>query len=763
MLMKLPPVLFFLMLIGLSAGSQGIGPVGTWTAHFSYRNSLQVLSTPDKIISTTPFAITIVNLTENEISTLSKVNGLTETGITAIGYNSATNNLLVGYLNGNIDLVTESRIINIADLKRSGQYAGKRINHIYSHRRNAYLSTEFGIIVLDLDKKEIRETYIPGSGGLPAEVRSVTVFNDRIYAAIGNNIYTALLSSGNLQDYRSWSPVSPAFMNPVDQLISDEAIMIANSGGTVFKWSGSDWLPVYQSVDSVIKINLSANKILVSENIDQIPRIRILSLDGTTENSFSDPRFLKAPSDFLLRDESIWIADSINGLLENTGSGSKYFLPEGPPFTPAGEMTEANDLMYFTAGAIDALGNPVGLAAGMASLSKGSWSNLIPANADLLEDVNDLLPLAYDFSNGYLYSGSASDGLTLRKNDGEFTLYREGSFIEADQASALQYRVTGLATDQTSTLWITNHGAAAPLIARKPDGTVFKFSPSFPLNGNAVSRIIIDDADQKWIISPGNGLLCFNHGQSIENNSDDQWRYLRTGAGNGNLPSSDIFSIASDLNGFIWIGTSRGIAIIPCPEQIFTSQGCEAILPVVQQGNFAGLLFADQQVRTIAVDGANRKWVGTDNGVWLISADGEKIISRFTEINSPLPSDSVRQIFVHSKTGEVFFITSHGLVSYRGTATSASPNGAELLVFPNPVPPGYNGSISIRGLFENAVVKITELNGRLVYQTRALGGQAIWNGLDYKGRAVASGVYLVFVTNDGRTENLATKIVFIRK
>ena len=166
-----------------------------------------------------------------------------------------------------------------------------------------------------------------------------------------------------------------------------------------------------------------------------------------------------------------------------------------------------------------------------------------------------------------------------------------------------------------------------------------------------------------------------------------------------------------------------------------------------------------QQVQSIAVDGANRKWIGTQNGVWLISPDGKNIIHHFTETNSPLLSNDVKKIGIDPQTGEVYFATFNGLCSYRSTATASIQQLENVLVFPNPVPPQYSGQIAIRGLTENAIVKITELNGRLVYQTRSLGGQAVWNGLDYNGRKIASGIYLVLVKDDKGKENIATKII----
>ena len=236
--------------------------------------------------------------------------------------------------------------------------------------------------------------------------------------------------------------------------------------------------------------------------------------------------------------------------------------------------------------------------------------------------------------------------------------------------------------------------------------------------------------------------------------------YFRSGQGNGNLPDNNVLCIAADKTilfgrNYKW---NRDYSLHP--GDIYQS-GLRSSITGVQDGNFNGYLFHGEAVQTIAVDGADRKWIGTKNGVWLVSADGEKTIYHFVESESPLLSNDVRRIAIDGTTGEVFFATSRGICSYRSTATEGSGGNKNVLVFPNPVPPGYSGQIAIRGLVNNAIVKITELDGRLVFQSRALGGQAIWNGKDYKGKRVASGVYLVLVTDDNRKENLATKIVFL--
>ena len=261
----------------------------------------------------------------------------------------------------------------------------------------------------------------------------------------------------------------------------------------------------------------------------------------------------------------------------------------------------------------------------------------------------------------------------------------------------------------------------------------------------------------------GNGLLCYDHGASIEAAGDDKWRRYSTGAGNGNLPSADVLCVAKDKNGYIWVGTADGIGVIECPELAATATGCDARWPVVSTGSLAGYLFKGSDVRSITVDGADRKWVATRNGVFLVSAAGDKVVYKFTEENSPLLSSDVKKIAIDGKTGEVFFATAKGICSFRSTATEGKQENEDVLVFPNPVPPGYKGTIGIRGLSENAIVKITELDGRLVYQTRALGGQAVWDGRNYKGGTVASGAYLVLVRDETGKERTAAKIFFISK
>jgi hypothetical protein len=251
-----------------------------------------------------------------------------------------------------------------------------------------------------------------------------------------------------------------------------------------------------------------------------------------------------------------------------------------------------------------------------------------------------------------------------------------------------------------------------------------------------------------------------NDNGTIDNKNDDQIKFIQKGVGLGNLPTNFVNCVVKDKNGKIWIGTADGIAIINCPESIMNSGGCDAELKVVKYDLDAGLLFKQENVTSIAVDGANNKWIGTNNGVWLISDDAEKILFRFTKDNSPLPSNDINKIVVNPETGIVYIATDIGLVSFRGNATDGENTNDNLLVFPNPVQSDYTGTIAIKGLVENADVKITDVAGQLVFRTKAQGGQAIWNGKNYLNQRPRTGVYYVFVTNADGSQTKTGKFIF---
>jgi ligand-binding sensor domain-containing protein len=392
----------------------------------------------------------------------------------------------------------------------------------------------------------------------------------------------------------------------------------------------------------------------------------------------------------------------------------------------------------------------------------GTWTNYNRMNGTSgMDSILDVMDIAVDPSNQYIYAASYGGGLLEIHPDNTHVLYRNTPYIQSQVGNPNGYIIAGLTMDRNNNLWLSNYAAIDQLVVKKKDGSWQKFSFPYSTSERAASQIVIDDANQKWLMAPrGIGIFVLNDNNTIDNKADDQIAKINKGSGLGNLPSNEVYCIEKDKDGKIWVGTADGIAIFNCPESIFSNNGCEAELKIVKYDLNAGLLFQREAVNTIAVDGANNKWIGTNNGVWLISDDAEKIIQRFTKDNSPLPTNEIRKIKVHPRTGEVFIATTMGLVSWRGNATDGAENNDQLLVFPNPVPADYAGTIAISGLVANADVRITDISGQLVYRTKAQGGQAVWNGKNYTGQKPRSGVYYVFVTNEDGSETKAGKFIF---
>ncbi len=390
------------------------------------------------------------------------------------------------------------------------------------------------------------------------------------------------------------------------------------------------------------------------------------------------------------------------------------------------------------------------------------WDYYTPYNFDLFRDsVTDFISIARDDRTGTYYFGSAQGGIYERKEDGSGRLLKQGAL---QGGASGEYPATGMVLDANGALWVTQNYLTNELAVRTAEGNWYHYHVD-KLNrfiANTATKIIVDDLNQKWYIAPyAGGIIVYNDNNTPETGGDDDVRNLTIGKGFGNLPSNDARSLVKDRDGAIWIGTDKGIAIVSNPGQILQDRTSDAEKPVVQYDQFAGELFSNESVNAMAVDGANRKWVGTNNGVWLLSPDAKTIISRFTTENSPLLSNIIESIAIDAITGDVYFGTSNGLISFHGTATEGAETAGSIQTFPNPVPSGYTGPIAVRGLTTDADVRITDIAGQLVYRAKASGGQVVWNGLDYTGHRPQSGVLLIFATDKVGTQTAVGKMVLM--
>lgn len=768
-------ILISTILTSVAIAQDTIVPVGYWQSHLPYSSATGVASAEDRVYFTNGLSLVEVDRYFFVPILHNKITGLSDMGISRIRFNKQAQRLIIAYTNGNIDAMSkEGDVDNYpAILNNDNLTAGKNINHIYCDGNLVYLSCDFGLTVLDLSIGEfIRTTFMPQHRAL-----SCTRLGDTLFVGTNRGVYKASLQS-NLLDFQNWRRQTSAQGMPPDQYESKAILAMDNR---VFA-DANDTLMVYYpdqgtwehyacinqtngQIRPKFYTNGHSNLAFVAGESQQ--KFYVLHGDlhdlsvevNPAEDSYRD---ITEYYDFGIVDIAVdtlgetWAAAYKKGCWRFSVSGWNDYNPAGP------KDWQASDLEVDDEGTLWVTGSPYGAPQfsnrGSYRYRQGTWDFFDQARIPGLSDFLDHQVAAIHPETKDIYLGSSLHGLAKIDANDQLAIYDQFTpdcTLQGAVGDNARTRVYGLAFDEDNNLWVSNHAAVFPLSVLRPDGTWKRFSLPY---STLLGDITIDHNGNKWIVQTNGNLVVFNEGDLDDDT--DNLRYQITMS--NELGSETVNCIARDRDAGMWVGTQAGITIFNCPNDLFSS-GCVGVRPVVNPDNFNAHLLETENVRCIAVDGANRKWVGTDNGVFLLSADGYEQIYYFNVENSPLFDNLVRKIAIDGETGIVYFATEKGIQAFRGEATQAETTMGRksVHIFPNPVRPDYEGVISIDDLSEDASVKITDVSGRLVYQTQALGGRAIWDGADYNGRRARSGVYLVFaVTSDGQ-QKMVSKLVFL--
>lgn len=753
------------------ATAQTSGAIGTWTDHVCYRNGNGVAEVKNKIFCSSTNGIFSYNKTDQSIERLSKCNGLSDFGIKTIKYNDKYDVLLIAYQNSNVDLIKGNTIINISDIKRKEMAGSKTINSILFIDKLAYLSCSFGIVVLDIVNLEIKETYYIGDNGDALSVNDLTTDLTNLYAATDAGIRQASLSS-NLVDFNSWTFTAGASSGMYNAItLFNNKLVISkqntNSSGiridSIYYNNNNTWV----RFDSVYQFSISSFT-STSNHLFVNAKYSFYSYDLNFKLNDVGWGWHNLNASILDKDGTIWLADNNEGLINYT-KGSTIIIPNGPVSSNVTYLASLNNVVWVAPGGRNSAWGSIYCRDGISYYKDNKWSKIKGSNYPAIDTINDINTLVIDPSdNSHAYGASWGNGLVEFKNFGEqinvYNFSNTDSIITAIYPKNYMTRIGGMTYDNNGNLWFTNDNVTDGLVVRTfdnkwynyPIGTIFKI-------GGDISNLVIDDINQKWIILPrGTGVLVYNDNNTLDNKTDDQAIVLNNNVGNGGLPSSSVFSIAKDKEGEIWVGTDAGIGVFYNPEKVFTGKNFDSKQITLQQDGHTQYLLSTEQINVIAIDGANRKWIGTNNsGAYLMSADGTKQIYHFTSDSTPLLSNTVTAITIDNTSGEVFFGTDKGIVSFHGTATEGTASYSDIYAYPNPVKPNYDGVIAIKGLVANVNVKITDISGVLIYETTAFGGQAIWNGRSFNGDKAHAGVYLVFCSNPDGSQTQITKILVL--
>ncbi len=763
------------LFIVLSGAFSQSGGYNQWLDHLPYSNCKAVAEAPGLIFAATPYSVMYYDRTDNSMNRLNKVvGGLSDIGISSIAYSSKVNALVIAYQNTNIDIVKGSTVINIPDIKRKQILGNKTINSITIIDNLAYLSCGFGIVVLDLAKEEIKDTYYIGASGSQLDVKTLT-FNatdNKFYAATEKGIYSALASS-NLAFYVNWVQ-NTSITGPNDNfnlIVAFGGKVYANKtkytwdSDTMFVKNGEKWnYFVPNDHWPRTSMRVCGDRMVISSYVF----VTTYRPDGSEQTRYETytPGAMR-PVDALLDSEGlVWVADNDKALWSiGTNLVGTNYIFNGPASSVTTAMDISGRHLWAVPGGRSATFDPLYKNPEFYTLNENSWSSYDKVSLPEMINFRDILCVAADPGNGnHVFMGSWGMGLIEFENNALKKIYNVSN-------SSLQYytgfgegylRIGGMAFDNKNNLWVTNSSAPNILSVRKATGEWKSFNLGNKGTGIDVGGIVIDDYNQKWLQLRDFALFVFNDNNTPDITSDDQSKKLTSSDGLAKLDGSSIASMAVDREGQLWLGTDQGVARIYSPGNVFNGGNYDADQVMVEEEGYLHPLLGTEAITAIAINGNNEKWLGTDkSGVFLMSADGTKELLHFTSANSPLLSNTIQSIKI-ADNGEVYFATSLGIVSYMDYKVAASPSLDSLIVYPNPVRPEYQGPVFISNLVTESNVKITDIAGALVFETQAYGGRVIWDGHDLEGKKVNTGVYLIFVTNPDGTQKKAQKILFVR-
>ncbi len=760
--------LTFVFLVQFWLVAQSQIPVGSWRMHLPGKYGAHVAWSPSKVYCSTGESLFAYKLSDNSIEKLAKINGLSDFGANAIAFSNDLNLLVIGYDNGNIDIVKGKEIINISDLKKKSLPASKAINHVLFDGKMAYLSCGFGILLLDLEKLEIKDTYIFGPGGTYLQVNSCSVLGNELYAATNNGIFRADKTDPLLVDYSRWKLITniPNYNKAFRQVISDDNTIYAVysspavAGDSISYLRNGNWsnFRLDENTD-IYNLSFSRENIYVSTSNNLKTYDKNFQIKNTLWQ-YGDYGVAKPRESLIDPSGNLWIADFGNGLIQYHANGSFVKIePNGPSSSRIKSFFFSGNTLYTAAGGTDISYDNLYNTAEFSTFSGDEWKTYFSwGHSDFMTVRTD--PKDQDL----IYVSSWGSGIFTYKNGLEVNHYNDAnSTLQTAIAGAPYVRVWGMDFDKDGNLWASNSYVNNSLSVLKRNGEWKAFPLRNYIGSELPGDVVVDDLNQIWVVlNKGGGILVLNTNNTPDNTGDDRYLVFKPKDAFGQFVTN-VYTLVKDMEGDIWVGTDIGPVVYADPDKVFEgdTEGKQPLLP--RPGtDIVDPLLGKEIIRSIAVDGANRKWIGTERGgAFLVSADGDSALLQFNMDNSPILSNTVIAVGIHDKTGEVFFGTDRGIISYRSDATKAGEDFGDVFAFPNPVRPNYHGNITITGLIKDANVKITDIAGNLVYETTTLGGQVVWDGRNLDGRRVASGVYIIFCTNEDGSKTKITKLLFM--
>uniref|UniRef100_UPI004048F3BD type IX secretion system anionic LPS delivery protein PorZ n=1 Tax=Flavobacterium sp. TaxID=239 RepID=UPI004048F3BD len=754
--MKKILLIFCLGIFSFSSGQSQL-----WRGYFSYNNINEISKGTDKVYAAAANSYFYYDELTNELITRNSVDGLDGQNFTSFYHSESTKLSFVGFENGLLQIINEENntVRTLVDIRNKAGIPPnvKKINHFKEHNQKIYISCGFGIVIFNLENQQFGDTFFIGDLGTSISVLNTEIVNNNIFATISpNGIRFADLSNPNLIDYNVWQNFDANFWKKT--IAFNNQLIGVNANNELYIIENTGLSGVFNPNAVIEDITTSGNQILVTTNSKIIVLnefFNVVTEIQSTLFNLENLTFFTAISD----DSRIFIGTNEGMLVANSNNAADFFMtiPEGPQRNEIFRINSTPSTLWAVYGAYTASFNPFPLDSyGYSYFNNETWVNR-PFSEVL--GANDLSHINVNPRNEKDVLISSYHSGLLRLNDFDVTtLYTpENSGIEPITGTNSS-RIGASAFDRNGNLWVTTSRVANGLKKLNTDDEWESINLSSfinAINGNDILDLVIDKNNTKWMATTQNGVIAYNENGPITRRI--------FGSDSNNLPSNSVRSIAIDNRDQLWIGTTEGLRILPSVDRFFNNQSLNTSAIIIVEDDLPQELLFLQFITAIKVDGANNKWIGTaDSGVFLVSSNGQETLQRFTAENSPLPSNGILDIDINGETGEVFFVTDNGMVSYKAAATEAASSLANVVVYPNPVRPEYAGTVKITGLMDNVNLKITDIEGNLVYETTSEGGTAEWDTTAFGNYKVASGVYMIFIASDDGGETKVKKVMIVR-
>jgi len=751
--------------------------MGKWRTHLAYNSVSQITQSSTSIYAISDGALFSVGKKDEDIQVFTKISGLNDVNIIKVEYDEINDQLLIVYKNGNIDLMHEVGVHNISDLFNKQMSSSKTINEVYFKGNFAYLSCDFGIMVLNLLKKEISDTYFIGPDASEIKVLSTTIHNDIIYALTEDGILQADAKNRNLVNYEYWYQSSGLPGSGKFQKIFTFAgeLLILRDNKLYKRKDNNTWSNLLSAI-SILTLNVSDGKLIVGDGtnntyiLDENFQMSTIAIPGSSDIEYDK------------NDDTYWLAGGELGIVSykfqaDTDPTVEYYKPNGPAQNIPWSMTFAGEKLFVVNGGRWA--SQYDRSGKIMIYENCAWKVIDESHIKPLtrSSVLDFMNVAVDPQDDkHFFVTSYGTGLYEFRND-KFSKWHHHNnstlnSIFPGQGSEYSYiRLDGAIFDENNNLWIANTSSSSPIKILNNEGEWLQLNYSeadLPTLGHIL--ISNQNPNQKWVLSvrSKSGIFIWDDNNTIADESDDKRKFFSQFNDQDNpgatLSPQYFHCIAQDQNGVVWAGTDMGPLLFYNPSKAFDPDyTCSRVkIPRNDGTDLADYLLQNEEIKAIVIDGANRKWLGTrGSGLYLMSENGQETIHHFTSTNSPLLSDNILSLALNPVSGELFIGTGNGLISYQTDAAESNNIYADVYAYPNPVREDYNGVITIVGLINKTQVKITDLNGNLIYQTVSNGSIATWDGKDFHGRKVNTGIYFAICANEDGTQNTITKIMVI--